>query len=378
MAGIYLHIPFCKQACHYCDFHFSTNTSRMSEMVNALESEITHRKGYLHNEKVETIYFGGGTPSLLHAKEINRLLSTINREFTVSPNAEVTLEANPDDLDLQILTDIAAAGVNRLSIGVQSFDDNVLKFLNRAHNGRSAVQAVRDARAAGFRNISIDLIYAITNQTEYEWKETLREALALSPEHISSYCLTIEERTVFGNWLKKGRIQSTPDEHAAAHFEILIEELKGAGFEQYEVSNFARPGFQSKHNSSYWKNQIYLGVGPSAHSFNGMTRQFNVANNHEYLKKLASGEPHYEVEQLSREDQINEHLLTGLRTIWGCNLAYLKNTFGYDLMAHQEQRILALITNGLAEQHGDVVRLTQKGFFVADKISSDLFLLAGE
>ncbi len=336
MAGIYLHIPYCKQACHYCDFHFSTQQDSKTQLVQALSLELALQKNYLGNEVVETIYLGGGTPSLLNEKELGEIFHSIHKHFAVTDNAEITLEANPDDLSLENLQAIRKVGVNRLSIGIQSFDNGILKFLNRAHSAREAADCVTHARNAGFSNISIDLIYAIPGQNNDLWMKNIEQAIALSPEHISSYSLTIEEKTVFGNWFKKGKLKIESDEAAASQMEILMDLLGRAGYEHYEISNFCRPNFYSRHNSSYWKQKKYLGIGPSAHSYNGSSRQYNIRNNSLYIQSLEQGKIPFEMETLSRANLINEYLLTTLRTSWGCDLDYLAKHFSFDLSAENE------------------------------------------
>ncbi|HEY5823663.1 MAG TPA: radical SAM family heme chaperone HemW, partial [Cyclobacteriaceae bacterium] len=337
MAGIYIHIPFCKQACHYCDFHFSTNLDRREELVAALVHEIKLQANYLQHEVIDTIYFGGGTPSLLKAQEIETLLGAIHSQHSVNPKAEVTLEANPDDLKKVKLRELYSFGINRLSIGIQSFDDSILKFFNRAHNSEEAMQCIRDARHAGYQNLSLDLIYAVPGQDHNQWIKNIAKAIQLEPEHLSSYTLTIEEKTAFGKWAKTGKLKGVDEKFAAEEFEILMDELEKAGFEHYEISNFCLPGFQSKHNSNYWKQEKYLGIGPSAHSYDGDSRQFNVSNNALYQKSLNEGKVPFEVEVLSRENKINEYIFTTLRTSWGCQLDYLKESLDYDLVLNQSR-----------------------------------------
>jgi oxygen-independent coproporphyrinogen-3 oxidase len=375
MAGIYLHIPFCRQACHYCDFHFSTNTSIKQEMVRAMADEILLRQEYLKNKQVDTIYFGGGTPSLLDHRELALLVDVINKIHRVSGDAEITLEANPDDLTPERLSVLKSLGINRLSVGIQSFDDALLHYLNRFHNAETAIQSVDAARRAGFQNISIDLIYAIPGLSHDAWKKNIAQAIALSPEHISAYTLTIEEKTVFGKWLAKGKFNAVSDSLAAEQLEILTAGLKTGGYHQYEISNFSRPGFESRHNSSYWKGAEYLGIGPSAHSYNTKTRQHNVSNNHEYVRAIRQNQIPAQVEVLTREDHINEYLLTTLRTSWGCDLGKLKHDFHYDLMEHHGDYIQTLQLNHLAIIENTTLILTEPGRLLADRISSDLFLV---
>ncbi len=375
MAGIYIHIPFCKQACYYCDFHFSTHVSEKSVLVDCLIREIELQRHYL-NEPVETIYFGGGTPSLLTSTEINRLLDTVRKNFTVALNPEITLEANPDDLDLIGLQALRQLSINRLSIGIQSFQNDVLKFLNRAHDSSQAIQVVHDARAAGFDNISIDLIYSIPGQPESQWLQNIEQAVRLQPEHISSYSLTIEDKTVFGKWAAKGKLTPEPDETAARQLELLVAELHDHGYRQYEVSNFARPGFESKHNSSYWKRKPYLGIGPSAHSYNKSSRQFNVRNNQQYIKSLQQGHIPAEIEVLTRAENINDYLMTTLRTSWGTDLEYLAHELDYNLLTVHGPYIQQLQKENLAAIEGKNLTLTAKGKMVADQIASDLFFIS--
>lgn len=376
MAGIYIHIPFCKQACHYCDFHFSTSTAMRQELLGAMADEISLQRHYLGGEKVETIYFGGGTPSLLGAEELNMLLRPVHELFVVASDAEVTLEANPDDLTASRLTELRQLGINRLSIGIQSFQDSILKFLNRAHDAGAAVQCVEQARRAGFQNISIDLIYAIPGQSEDAWQANIDAALKLAPEHISSYSLTIEEKTAFGRWAAQGRLRAVDDDLAARQLEMLVATLELAGYEQYEVSNFSRPGYQSRHNSSYWKQQRYLGIGPSAHSYDKQTRQYNVSNNHLYVRSMKEGKIPFEREVLSTEDHVNEYLLTTLRTQWGSDLEKLKQEYGYDVQAQHSILIDDLLTRKLAVIEKNFLKLTKAGRLLADRISSDLFLIS--
>jgi oxygen-independent coproporphyrinogen-3 oxidase len=375
MAGIYLHIPFCKQACYYCDFHFSTNLTTKRELVEAIARELILQKEYVNGERINTIYFGGGTPSLLTEEELDLLFDTIHENFSVSDAAEITLEANPDDLSLSRLRQLQSQGVNRLSIGIQSFDDKVLQFLNRAHNSQSATVCVEEARNAGFQNISIDLIYAIPGQDDDAWKQNIAQAIRLSPEHISSYSLTIEDKTVFGRWAATGKLKVTEDDVAASQLETLVTLLGDAGFEQYEVSNFARPGFESRHNSSYWKQERYLGVGPSAHSYNQSSRQYNISNNAAYVRGMQQNIIPFTLESLTREDKINDFLLTTLRTQWGTDLKKLQQLYQYDLLADHEQYIKSLCEQKFALLQNDTLLLTKSGKLLADKIASDLFML---
>ncbi|MDH4090166.1 MAG: radical SAM family heme chaperone HemW [Cyclobacteriaceae bacterium] len=376
MAGIYVHIPFCKQACYYCDFHFSTSLALRDKILLAIANEIGLQRAYLKEEdEIQTIYFGGGTPSILSGKEIRFILDTIYDTFLVSPDAEVTLEANPDDLSTEKLRELKNTGINRLSIGIQSFDDVILKSLNRAHDSQLAKSCVNNAYEIGFQNISIDLIYAIPQQDHALWNKNIEMALALRPQHISSYALTIEEKTVFGRWAAKGKIETVDDDFAASQLQILVDRLEIESYEQYEISNFSKPGFHSRHNSNYWKDKAYLGVGPSAHSYNRVSRQYNVLNNYSYVRSIAALKIPATLEILTREDKINEYLLTTLRTSWGSNLAKLRAEFGFDLEAVHGPYIRSLLEHKFAFIENETLLLTKKGRLLADKIASDLFII---
>ncbi|OJV15559.1 MAG: coproporphyrinogen III oxidase [Dyadobacter sp. 50-39] len=371
---LYIHIPFCKQACHYCDFHFSTNTSHKGAVVEAIAREIVLRKSYLPEGDMQTIYFGGGTPSLLDQGELDFLLETIHRHFRVAPNAEITLEANPDDLHAASLQMFAKAGINRLSIGIQSFHEPHLRFMNRAHSAIEAEQCVKLAQQAGIDNISIDLIYAIPAGDHSILLSDLSKAFTLNVPHISAYCLTIEPQTAFGSWLKKKKISPIGEEYAAEQFEILTRSLAEKGYEQYEISNFARGGLYSNHNSSYWKQHPYLGVGPSAHSYNGTSRQYNVSHNASYLDAIAKGLIPATIETLSAADQTNEYLLTGLRTKWGVQLQKLKTLSEGEFALQAGEELAKMTRKGWITQESGVLLLTQAGKLFADRIASDLFI----
>lgn len=375
MAGIYLHIPFCRQACYYCDFHFSTNTQIKKDLIRAMVEEILLQQNYLKGEPVETIYFGGGTPSLMSAADLEHLLQAILQAHAVEKNAEITLEANPDDLSIEKLTDLKGLGINRLSIGIQSFDDNILRYLHRVHEAETAVRSVELARKAGFDNVSIDLIYAIPGLSTDDWKKSISRATDLQPQHLSAYTLTIEEKTTFGNWLAKGKLKPVDEALAATQQEVLMEMLGRSGYRQYEISNFALPGYESRHNSNYWKGKKYLGIGPSAHSYNQISRQHNAANNHLYVRSLSEGTIPAVQETLKRSDQINEYILTSLRTDNGCNLDLLKRDFHYDLSTLHGGYIQLLQDHNLVYFQPPCLRLTEAGRLLADKISSDLFLI---
>jgi oxygen-independent coproporphyrinogen-3 oxidase len=374
MSGLYIHIPFCKQACHYCDFHFSTKLDNRSALVSALVRELELQRDYLDGAMLQTIYFGGGTPSMLSAEELGSIFQTIRANYIVEPNAEITLEANPDDLSSEKLYQLRDLGVNRLSIGVQSFDDEILTYFNRAHSAQEAVDCVSLARAAGFNNISIDLIYGTPGLDDSAWVRNIKSALALSPEHVSAYSLTIEEKTVFGRRASKGLLTAATEEIVAAQFEILMSEMFASGYEHYEISNFSRKGMHSRHNTSYWEQKPYLGIGPSAHSYNGSTRQSNVTNNPQYIRSLASDKVPYQLEILSQSNIINEFIMTRLRTHDGLDLEFLREAYGYDLAGEHAGYLRRLVDMGKVYHHGPMLVLTNKGKLLADKISSDLFV----
>lgn len=375
MSGIYLHIPFCKQACHYCDFHFSTNTQIRKDLIHAMEEEIRMQHAYLGGEPLQTVYFGGGTPSMLEVSEIKSLLDGIRRTHRVSAQAEITLEANPDDLSLEKLTGLRSIGINRLSIGIQSFDDAILRSLNRVHSAASAIQSVRLARAAGFENLSIDLIYAMPGLSADGWAKTIKTALSLDTPHVSAYTLTIEEKTTFGNWLRKGKLTPVDESVAAAQMETLVAAMAANAYKQYEISNFAREGFESQHNSNYWKGGKYLGIGPSAHSYDGSTRQHNIPNNHLYIRAISERRLPAEQEVLKKSEQINEYILTSLRTTDGTDLEMLRTRFAYDVPKHHGAYLRELEKRDLVHLEAGRLKLTENGKLLADRISSDLFLV---
>lgn len=343
-------------------------------MVNAIKSEITLRKNYLKGTSVETIYFGGGTPSLLSGQQLNSILDEIANNFEITSDSEITLEANPDDLSKKKLFELSSVGINRLSIGIQSFHDQVLTYLNRAHNSQEASECLEHARNAGFDNISIDLIYGIPDRSDSLWIKDLDLATTYRPEHISAYSLTIEPETTFGRWQSKGDFPALDEDHAAHQFEILLSHLTNAGYEQYEISNFCSLGMYSKHNSNYWKQKKYLGIGPSAHSYDQKSRQFNINKNGLYIKEINEGRIPATIEKLSINDMVNEYLLTTLRTKWGSDLQYLESMFSYELNPADNQYLANVIENGYANIKSNRLTLTDAGKLFADKIASDLFI----
>ena len=377
MAGLYLHIPFCKQACHYCDFHFSTSLRLKSRLVEAIVREMELRRCYLGpGAALDTIYFGGGTPSLLTAAELNQLFEAIHRHFTVSPQAEITLEANPDDLSTAKLLELQQAGINRLSIGLQSFYEPHLRLMNRAHTAGESTSAVRRAQDAGFENISIDLIYGVPAPGHHIWEADLANAFALGVPHVSAYALTIEPGTAFGHRLQKGTFRAAPDEFVATQFELLLAAMRAHGYEQYEINSFCRAGRESRHNGNYWHGVPYLGLGPSAHSYDGQNRQFTLANNPQYVAAvLERGEVPVTVDQLSATDRANEYLLTTLRTARGCDLAHLRTHHGLDLPGTRATYLAELQANGWVRIQHEVLTLTDAGKLLADHITLELFQL---
>ncbi|WP_288434791.1 radical SAM family heme chaperone HemW [uncultured Chryseobacterium sp.] len=373
---IYLHIPFCKQKCSYCNFHFSTSLNFKDEMLRAMKTEIQLRKDELQNKNLKSLYFGGGTPSILSVDEINALIDEVLKYFSFEKDIEVTLEANPDDLDKNFLKQLAGTPVNRLSIGTQSFFEEDLKLMNRAHNASQAESSIKRAQDFGFENLSIDLIYGSPTSNLEIWKENLHKTMALEIPHISSYALTVEPKTALENWISKGKVKSPKEEEQNREFYYLSDFLKGNGFEHYEVSNFAKPGFYSRHNSAYWKYQEYLGIGPSAHSYNGFdVRSWNVANNQQYIKKLNDKLLAKEEEILSKEDQFNEMIMIGLRTIWGIDLESLKNKFSDRMLEHFQREIKSKMEEGILIIENDYLKIPEKHWFMADGIASDLFII---
>ena len=373
-SGIYIHIPFCKQACFYCDFHFSTSLKKKNEMISAILKEIEIRKNEIGNSIIQTIYFGGGTPSVLSTKEIEILIDAVYQNYIVLENPEITLEANPDDLSEEKIIELSKSSINRLSIGVQSFFENDLKLMNRAHNSDEAKNCLSMATRY-FDNISVDLIYGIPDSTNKQWEENIQTALSFGIKHISSYALTVEPKTPLASFIKKGIIKNVDDDKAQEQFIILIDELKKADFVHYETSNFGKEGFFSENNSSYWLGKSYLGIGPSAHSFDGKQRSWNVRNNSKYIKSIEQNELPIEREILSNTDQYNEYIMTGLRTIWGVSLEKIKNDFGENFVDYLENQSKKHIEQELLYIENRILKTTKKGKFLSDGIASDLFKL---
>lgn len=371
MAGIYIHVPFCKQACHYCDFHFSVNQASRSGMVAAIIREAEQQRNYLGDEIIHTIYLGGGTPSLLDASELSAIFDQLYRHYHMAESVEITLEANPDDLTKPAINALRQLPINRLSIGVQSFHDNDLQWMNRAHTGGQAKAAVQDAQDAGFSNISIDLIYGLPASTDEQWDQNIDRALAVNVQHISCYCLTVEAKTALAHFISSGKSQPVNEEQSARQFEMLMEKMKSHQWFHYEISNFSADELlYSRHNASYWLGQKYLGLGPSAHSFNGSSRQWNIANNHQYIAALQQGHLAFEKEILTPTQQINERIMTQLRTAWGLPIAGFECNVAQQLRKSSDPFIKA----GLAILQDDMLTLTDAGRLIADRIVVEMML----
>lgn len=372
MAGIYIHIPFCKQACHYCDFHFSTSLTYKAELLRALQQEIKLQKDFLGKETIETIYFGGGTPSLLEGEEINQLISTITDLHSVSSDAEITLEANPDDLGLKKLKELKQTLINRFSIGIQSFFDDDLIWMNRAHRSNEADSSVKRAQDAGFENITVDLIYGYPLLTDQKWNHNLDKVFGLQVPHVSAYSMTVEPRTALASFINNKKQQPMNEEQSSEQFVKLMDAMQTQGFEHYEISNFCKPGHYSRHNTNYWKGVKYLGIGPSAHSYDSEKRQWNVANNAKYIQSIGEKTIPSEIEILTEENRLNEYIMTSLRTQWGLKLAQL------DMIAKGTADPLLKEAEEFLEkewliQKDQIIYLTQTGKLYADHIASELF-----
>ncbi|MEP0265070.1 radical SAM family heme chaperone HemW [Dokdonia sp.] len=374
MSSIYIHIPFCKQACHYCDFHFSTSMGKKDAMIQSLIHEMTLRKEEFKNQTVDCIYFGGGTPSVLESDEINLLIKTVYEHYDVSSDPEITLEANPDDLSEAKIKALSESAINRLSIGVQSFFEEDLKLMNRAHNAQEAVDCITLSRKR-FPNSSLDLIYGIPGMSNDRWMENIEKALALNVPHISAYALTVEPKTALENFIKKGIIPPVKDEVAQEHHAILIDKMEATGYDNYEFSNFGKPGFYSRNNTAYWEGKTYIGIGPGAHSYNGKRRAWNVSNNPKYIKAIADNQLPQEEEELTHTDRYNEHVMTRLRTQQGISLKKVETLFGQKMCIYLLQQAQIHIDNHFLFKDRDRLYITKKGKFLSDGIASDLFLL---
>lgn len=374
MAGLYLHIPFCKKACIYCDFHFSTSLKNKGEMVDSICKELENRKNFVKGDSLKSIYFGGGTPSVLDKKELNQIFESIYKNYSVEKGAEITLEANPDDLSKEKLRDLNGSLVNRLSIGIQSFREEDLILMNRSHNSTQAENCVLDAQEIGLENISIDLIYAQTNMSNSVWEEQLKKSIQLNVPHISSYALTVEPKTVLAYKIEKGEIKEVDDELAYDQYLKLVETLDEAGFEHYEVSNFSKINYRAVHNSAYWKGETYLGVGPSAHSYSPQFRSWNISNNALYLKGVKNNKLAMESENLSKEDEYNEWLMISLRTMEGLDSRRLQKDF-FSFQNHFSKEVEPLLQEGKLETSDHRIFIPKKWRFHSDGIASSLFYI---
>ncbi len=373
MTGIYLHIPFCKQACTYCNFHFTTSLRRKDDSIAAMRQEVVAEKDYLGDEEIQTVYFGGGTPSILEISDLGFLISDLNKYYPISADAEITLEANPDDISEEKLKAWKALGINRLSIGVQSFFDEELRWMNRAHDAQQAISNLQLAREQ-FENITIDLIYGSPLLTDEMWKQNVDTAIALGIPHLSCYALTVEEKTPLQKNIALNKTVDVDNDKQARQFLLLMQWLREAGYEHYEVSNFAKPGFRSRHNSAYWKSERYLGIGPSAHSFNGVERRWNVANNSLYIQGLTEGCPQRETETLTPRQQLNETIMISLRTMEGIDLNKIANVWGEKERLRIEKDLQKFVGTGLVRINNGFAQLTGEGMLRADGIASDLFV----
>jgi len=374
MAGIYIHIPFCKKACNYCDFHYSTKLDYQQAMVDVICKEINYRASEV-DEPLASIYFGGGTPSLLTSAQLKQILTTVQANFNIASGAEITLEANPDDMKNEGLENWLELGVNRLSVGIQSFSQVQLDWMNRAHTAEESLACIEKAASIGFNSFSVDLIYGLPNLSNESWYNELSQALDLGVNHLSTYCLTVEDKTVLAKLVKTGKVMPLSDEKQSEQFLILTNLLAEKGWDHYEISNSCTPGNYAKHNTAYWQRKTYLGIGPSAHSYNGKQRKWNVANNQQYMKRINNNEAAFEIEILSIADQINEFILTGLRTKWGVSQEILLSNWNYTIPIEEQKSINQWCNDGLMLNNNNILTLTKEGRLYADQLASELFVL---
>ena len=373
MAGIYIHTPFCKSKCAYCNFFSLASESKINDYVEALKKEIVLRKNYL-GETVKTIYFGGGTPSLLSVKNIEEILDLLNKNYEIISSPEITLEINPDTIDREKMESLKQLGINRMSVGIQSFDDEDLKYLGRRHDSRHAMQVLEDLKHTDFEKITLDLIYGMPTLTEEKWNKNLDIFFSTDITHLSAYALTVEPKTILGQRIEKGELQSVSEEETIRHYNILVERTKENGFEHYEISNFAKEGFRSQHNSIYWRDEKYLGLGPSAHSYDGNSRQWNISNLTKYIQLIGNSEDYFEKEILSRDDKFNEYVMTSLRTSWGCDIEKIERDYGKSYAHHFLKNIKKYLDNGEMLKENNTYFLSEEGKLFADGIAADLFL----
>jgi oxygen-independent coproporphyrinogen-3 oxidase len=373
MSGIYIHIPFCAKKCFYCDFYTTLSIKHKDEYIKTLVKELNQRQNYIENKEIKTIYFGGGTPSLLKPFELQNIIAEISKIFIIKKDAEITLEANPDDINLQYVKELKLTEFNRISIGLQSFFDEDLKLMNRRHTAKENTEAIHLLQNYGFTNISGDLIYGLPNMTTKSWQQNLSKFFNLNIPHLSAYHLTYEPNTVFTNYLKKGKIKEIPEDDSIKQFNLLISEAKRNNFIHYETSNFAKEGCFSKHNSAYWQQKSYIGLGTSAHSYNGNSRQHNISNMKEYMKRVGEGSKYFEKEELSITDKYNDYIITSLRTMWGADLNFVKKNIGIKYYKFIEEKSQELIKKNLLFKENDIIKISQKGKFIEDNILLDLF-----
>ena len=373
MAGIYIHTPFCKSKCAYCNFFSLASESKINDYVEALKKEIVLRKNYL-GETVKTIYFGGGTPSLLSVKNIEEILDLLNKNYEIISSPEITLEINPDTIDREKMSSLKQMGINRMSVGIQSFDDDDLRYLGRRHDSRHAMQVLEDLKHTDFEKITLDLIYGMPTLTEEKWNKNLDIFFSTGITHLSAYALTVEPKTILGQRIEKGELQSVSEEETIRHYNILVERTKENDFEHYEISNFAKEGFRSQHNSIYWKDEKYLGLGPSAHSYDGNSRQWNISNLTKYIQLIGNSEDYFEKETLSLEDKFNEYVMTSLRTSWGCDIEKIERDYGKSYAHHFLKNIKKYLENGEMLKENNTYFLSEEGKLFADGIAADLFL----
>jgi oxygen-independent coproporphyrinogen-3 oxidase len=374
MAGIYLHIPFCRNSCNYCDFHFTTDLTRSEDIIKAMVREIHQRKEYLNEQEINTIYFGGGTPSSIKTEFINVLFRAITENFSIGRNPEITLEANPEDINPVYLKQIQKIGINRLSIGIQSFFDNDLVFMNRVHDAARAKKSITEAKNAGFKNINIDLIYGFPGLLKKNWIKNIETAISFHVEHLSAYHLTYEPSTILYFRRKKKRISEISEKKSLEQFIELCERMKSGGYIHYEISNFALDGFYSRHNSGYWKQIPYLGIGPSAHSYNGITRQWNIARNMSYIKGIERNQGFFEMDELDLKTRYHNYVMTSIRTMWGTDTGFILNEFGIQYYNHFITSATKFIYSGDLDQTGSKYYLTDKGMLISDFITKKLFI----
>ena len=374
MSGIYIHVPFCKSKCAYCNFFSLVTEKKVDDYVEALKKEIVDRRSYLGDELVETIYFGGGTPSLLPTKYVEEILELLNKNYNIISNPEITLEINPDTIDKEKMFALKQLGVNRMSIGIQSFHDDDLRYLGRRHDSRHAMQVLEDLKAVDFEKITLDLIYGMPTLTEEKWNKNLDIFFSTGITHLSAYALTVEPKTILGQKIEKGELQGVSEEETIRHYDILVERTKVNGFEHYEISNFAKDGCRSQHNSIYWKDVKYLGLGPSAHSYDGNSRQWNVSNLTKYIQLVGNSEEYYEKEILTLDDKFNEYVMTSLRTSWGCDIEKIERDYGKSYASHFLKNVKKYLGAGEMLKDVNTYKLTDEGMLFADGIAAELFV----